>query len=32
MKNINCAGSVKEERRHEYLKERNGWIRSDSTN
>jgi hypothetical protein len=32
MKNINCASSVKEERRNELLEERNGWIQSDSTN
>jgi hypothetical protein len=32
MKNVNCASSVEEERRNELLKERNGWIQSDSTN
>jgi hypothetical protein len=30
--NINRASSVEEERRKELLKERNGWIQSDSTN
>jgi hypothetical protein len=32
MKNINRASSVEEERRNELLKERNGWIQSDTTN
>ncbi len=30
-KKISCANSVKEERINELLKERNGWIQSDST-
>jgi hypothetical protein len=31
MKNINCAKSVKEEETYGILKERNGWIRTNST-
>ncbi len=30
MRNINCAKSVKEEETNGILKERNGWIRSNS--
>ena len=30
--NINRVSSVEEERRNELLKERNGWIQSDTTN
>jgi hypothetical protein len=32
MRNINCANSVKEERTHEILNGKNGWIQFDSTN
>jgi hypothetical protein len=32
MRNVNCANSVKEEGTYEIPKERDGWIRSDSTN
>jgi hypothetical protein len=32
MRNINCKSSVEEERAYEIPKERDGWIRFDSTN